>query len=384
MNIKNTQGAGHQVLGLETAPHLKAKITTPMIMGIVFGSLIPALIVQIYYFGYGVLWQFMIALTTAIICETMVAILRRRNVVIALSDFSYAVTALILALTVPPLLGVYFTMVATAFAIIVVKSVFGGLGQNIFNPAMAGFIFMVISCPSQIGNTWVVPAPAACTVATANQTFEVIFNGKDPVELRNSISSLTLKHYNVDEDNLLTNSDLLTRVDGYSGATYLESIKSARKRGNLDEESPDHEFSHDNYQAYAALAIAYTLGGIVLLSFRIIMFKMVLVFFASFMGLAALMHYLLPGNFMNVTDSVLFGGTMLCAFYIITDPVTNAGTSKGRTIFAILVALLIIFIRAYGSYSDAVAFAVMLGNAFAPLIDVVTKRRPFGVGYKRG
>ena len=142
MNIKNTQGAGHQVLGLETAPHLKAKITTPMIMGIVFGSLIPALIVQIYYFGYGVLWQFMIALTTAIICETMVAILRYRNVVIALSDFSYAVTALILALTVPPLLGVYFTMVATAFAIIVVKSVFGGLGQNIFNPAMAGFIFI--------------------------------------------------------------------------------------------------------------------------------------------------------------------------------------------------------------------------------------------------
>ena len=93
-------------------------------------------------------------------------------------------------------------------------------------------------------------------MATANQTFEVIFNGKDPVELRNSISSLTLKHYNVDEDNLLTNSDLLTRVDGYSGATYLESIKSARKRGNLDEESPDHEFSHDNYQAYECLHVS--------------------------------------------------------------------------------------------------------------------------------
>lgn len=384
MNIKNSQGAGHQILGLETAPHLKARITTPMIMAIVLACLIPAFLVQIYYFGYGILWQFITALITAVICESAVALMRHKKITTALSDLSYAVTALILALTLPPLLGCYFTVIATVFAIIVVKSVFGGLGQNIFNPAMAGFIFVVISCPSQMGNTWIVPAPAACSVATASSTFDVIFKNSDPVALRNAVSSLTLKHYNVDEENLLTDGDLLERIDGYSGATFLETIKSARKRGNLEQETPVHEFSHDNYQAYAALAIAYCLGGIVLMGFRIIMIKMVLVFFASFIGVSALMHHLLPGSFMSVTDNLLFGGTLLAAFYIITDPVTNAGTSKGRVYFAILVATLIVFIRAYGSYSDAVAFAVMLGNAFAPLIDVLTRRRSFGYNYKRG
>ena len=86
----------------------------------------------------------------------------------------------------------------------------------------------------------------------------------------------------------------------------------------------------------------------------------------------------------SAVEHLLLGGTMLGAFYIITDPVTTCGTFKGRILLSVIIALLIILIRVHGSYSDSVAFAVMLGNCLAPLMDVLTKRRPFGIGYRKG
>ena len=111
---------------------------------------------------------------------------------------------------------------------------------------------------------------------------------------------------------------------------------------------------------------------------------MVVVFFVAIVAFSLLLSHILPGYFLPPLDTLLFGGTMMAAFFIITDPVTNAGTSKGRIYFSILVAFLIVLLRAFGSYSDAVAFAVMLSNAAAPLIDVLTHRRPFGYRYKKG
>lgn len=380
MNTSISSVSNRHNLGIETAPHLKATITTQKIMAIVAVSLIPALFVQIFFFGFGILWQFLISVVTATICEIIVALLRHRNVIHSLSDLSYIVTALILAFTLPPLLHSYYTIVATIFAIIVVKSIFGGLGHNIFNPAMAGFIFIVISCPQSMTNTWVVPAPFAYTEASVENTFNVIFDKADPVDLKNRIEGLNINEPTDDDESRLISSSI---VDSFSGATYLESIKSARKTGTLDIQT-GHDFTNGNYRAYLALAIAYGLGALFLAFFRIILIKMVLAFIISFALIQGLMHHLYPGNFMNIADGFLFGGTLIAAFYIITDPVTNAGTSKGRVYFSILVAFLIIFLRAFGSYSDAVAFAVMLSNACAPLIDVLTHRRPYGFGYKKG
>ena len=161
MTTSISNGSNRQNLGIETAPHLKATITTQKIMAIVAVSLIPALFVQVFFFGFGILWQFIISVFTATLCEIIISLLRHRKIIHSLSDLSYVVTALILAFTLPPLLPCYYTVVASIFAIVVVKSVFGGLGHNIFNPAMAGFIFIVISCPQAMTNTWVVPAPYA-------------------------------------------------------------------------------------------------------------------------------------------------------------------------------------------------------------------------------
>ncbi len=363
----------------ENAPHLKGRMTTQKIMLCVLLALIPAFITHIYFYGCAVIWQFAICAITAVVCEIAVAFLRSRSIKNALSDFSYLVTALILAFTLPQLISFYYTVAATVFAIIVVKSVFGGLGQNIFNPAMAGFVFITVSAPAAFTNTFIVPQANAYEVATLERTYDVIFEHKDSKALIDSIDALRQTTLENDDNAKIS----LSFVDSLSGATYLESIKSARKTSTL-ENVPAHDFLSGNYKAYVYLAAAYTLGGIFLMALRIILVKMVVVFFISLGAFQYLMHYLCPGNFMGVTDAMLFGGTMLAAFFIITDPVTNAGTARGRIVFSIVVAFLIVFLRAYGSYSDAVAFAVMLGNGLAPLIDVMTRRRPYGVGYKKG
>ena len=174
-----------------------------------------------------------------------------------------------------------------------------------------------------------------------------------------------------------------TDTDATTGATFLEEIKSARKSGTLYEKT-NVDFQSSEYLAYFCLAIAYLLGGLALIAFKIILVKMVVVFFVAIVAFSLLLSHIFPGYFLPPLDTLLFGGTMMAAFFIITDPVTNAGTSKGRIYFSILVAFLIVLLRAFGSYSDAVAFAVMLSNAAAPLIDVLTHRRPFGYRYKKG
>ena len=111
---------------------------------------------------------------------------------------------------------------------------------------------------------------------------------------------------------------------------------------------------------------------------------MIVSFFIAITCFVLLGQWLFPDLVLSLDTQLILGGTMLGAFYIITDPVTNAGTARGRIIFAILCAFLIVLIRAFGSYSDAVAFAVLLANASAPLIDVLTHRRAYGYNYHKG
>src|SRR5574344_2671747 len=207
MTTSISNGSNRQNLGIETAPHLKATITTQKIMAIVAVSLIPALFVQVFFFGFGILWQFIISVFTATLCEIIISLLRHRKIIHSLSDLSYVVTALILAVTLPPLLPCYYTVVASIFAIVVVKSVFGGLGHNIFNPAMAGFIFIVISCPKIVGTTWISPAPQAYTYASAQATFDVVYSGQNASEIKNLVDSLNVT------DN---SNDAIEAVSGHS------------------------------------------------------------------------------------------------------------------------------------------------------------------------
>lgn len=426
-----------QNLGIEPAPHVHCTMSTRKIMVLVLLSLVPALAVFTYFFGAGTLIQFALAAVTAVFCQLLAAFLRGRSLKRALQDPSGLVTALLLALTLPPLMPWYFTVIGTVFAMIIVRECFGGLGMNLFNPAMSGFIFLVISVPGVFYNTWITPTPNAISIAHPTRVYEVIFTGASPDDL---ISELKVLNREQEEAYFVAKAEAAQQaaqqaaeqaaqqateqaaqsdaqqdaaaqseatpaevaaptvpalptstlqieghaaVDVLTGATFLESIKTARKAGNVDEQLK-LDFMNPSFNAYLWLAGAYALGGLFLIATHVIRFQVPLSFLVGVVALGALWHYLDPTMSISAVEHVLMGGTMLGAFYIVTDPVTTCGTFKGRILLSFFIGLLVIVIRVHGSYSDSVAFAVMLGNCMAPLMDVMTKRRPFGVGYRKG
>lgn len=419
-----------QNLGIEPAPHVHCTMSTRKIMVLVLLSLVPALAVFTYFFGAGTLIQFALAAVTAVLCQLLAAFLRGRSLKRALQDPSGLVTALLLALTLPPLMPWYFTVIGTVFAMIIVRECFGGLGMNLFNPAMSGFIFLVISVPGVFYNTWITPTPNAISIAHPTRVYEVIFTGASPDDL---ISELKVLNREQEEAYFVSKAEAAQQaaqqaaeqaaaqqdaqqdaaaqpeaapaevaapaapalpastlqieghaaVDVLTGATFLESIKTARKAGNVDEQLK-LDFMNPSFNAYLWLAGAYALGGLFLIATHVIRFQVPLSFLVGVVALGALWHYLDPTMSISAVEHVLMGGTMLGAFYIVTDPVTTCGTFKGRILLSFFIGLLVIVIRVHGSYSDSVAFAVMLGNCMAPLMDVMTKRRPFGVGYRKG
>lgn len=414
-----------QNLGIEPAPHVHCTMSTRKIMVLVLLSLVPALVVFTYFFGAGTLIQFALAAVTAALCQLLAAFLRGRSLKRALQDPSGLVTALLLALTLPPLMPWYFTVIGTVFAMIIVRECFGGLGMNLFNPAMSGFIFLVISVPGVFYNTWITPTPNAISIAHPTRVYEVIFTGASPDDL---IAVLKVLNRAQEEAYFVAKAEAAQKaaeqaaqqaaqqdeaaqqdaaapseaapaevaaptstlqieghaaVDVLTGATFLESIKTARKAGNVDEQLK-LDFMNPSFNAYLWLAGAYALGGLFLIATHVIRFQVPLSFLVGVIALGALWHYLDPTMSISAVEHVLMGGTMLGAFYIVTDPVTTCGTFKGRILLSFFIGLLVIVIRVHGSYSDSVAFAVMLGNCMAPLMDVMTKRRPFGVGYRKG
>ncbi len=415
-----------QNLGIEPAPHVHCTMSTRKIMVLVLLSLVPALAVFTYFFGAGTLIQFALAAVTAVLCQLLAAFLRGRSLKRALQDPSGLVTALLLALTLPPLMPWYFTVIGTVFAMIIVRECFGGLGMNLFNPAMSGFIFLVISVPGVFYNTWITPTPNAISIAHPTRVYEVIFTGASPDDL---IAELKVLNREQEEAYFVAKAAAAQKaaeqaaaqqdaqqdaaapqdaaaqseaapaapalpastlqieghaaVDVLTGATFLESIKTARKAGNVDEQLK-LDFMNPSFNAYLWLAGTYALGGLFLIATHVIRFQVPLSFLVGVVALGALWHYLDPTMSISAVEHVLMGGTMLGAFYIVTDPVTTCGTFKGRILLSFFIGLLVIVIRVHGSYSDSVAFAVMLGNCMAPLMDVMTKRRPFGVGYRKG
>lgn len=361
-----TESSRRQNLGIEAAPHLYARTSTSSIMAVTSLCLIPAFLVSLYFTGFGIVWQLGISLATAIVCEIACSILRHRQLLSMIKDYSFIITCLILVMTLPPLLPWYLTCAATAFAILIVKEAFGGLGMNIFNPAMAGFIFIFISSSNFMFQSWVSPHADAISIATPQSTYEVIFKNSSSKELRDQIKNME--------------ADI---PDAFTGATWLESINTARKAGSsLD--IGEIKFSSESFIGYLYSAFALMVGGIVLMCIKLVFIRMILAYFTALVLFSGLFYYFYPQYFLPPLHELLCGGTIIAGFFIITDPVTNAGTAKGRIIYAIFTAFLIVMIRAFGTYSDAVAFSVLLANAAAPLIDVLTHRRSFGNKYKKG
>lgn len=314
-------------------------------------ALVPAIAVYQLYFGPAILVSISLASMTAILAEA--AMLRLRGVPVKpfLADGSALVTAWLLALSMPPLSPWWLIVLATLFAIVVAKHLYGGLGQNVFNPAMVGYAVMLISFPAQM-TQWPAVDVLAHAHLTLAQTVQFIFHGQLPAGMQ---------------------------FDALTMATPLDHLKTQlRLEHTLPEIVSAPLYGHLGGKGSEFVALAYLAGGAYLLQQRIITWHMPTAFIGALAGMALVMHGFDGDRYAAPWFHLASGGAMLAAFFIVTDPVTGATTPKGKLIFAGGVGALTYFIRTFGGYPDGIAFGVLIMNMCAPLIDAYTQPRVFG------
>jgi len=349
------------------SPHAHQRRTTQHIMLWVLLALIPGLAAQCYFFGWGPLLQITVAVTVALITEAVILIVREKPLRATLDDFSAVVTAVLLAISIPPLAPWWVIVIGTLFSIGIVKHVYGGIGQNVFNPAMAGYVLLLISFPVQM-TSWMPPSTLA--------TFELNFI--DSLWL--FFTQYTSEGYSLEQVRLI---ELTQSLDAIVMATPLDEIKTQLSQGyTLTEIKKSDVFSGIAGTGWLWVNLGYLVGGLLLLHKRIIQWHIPVALLASLALFAALGSLFAADQLPGVSLHLLSGGAMLAAFFIATDPVSAATSNRGKLVYAALIGMLIYIIRTWGGYPDAIAFAVLIANMCVPVIDYYTRPRAYGHGGK--
>lgn len=354
--------AKNRRLKIASAPFTHNKQSTSLVMLWVLLAAIPGIAVQIYFFGVGTLFQILLAMLTAILTEAVSIRLREKPIVPVLKDNSAIVTALLLGVSLPPLAPWWLIVLGTFFAITIAKQCYGGLGQNPFNPAMVGYVVLLISFPVHMTN-WLPPHELQNLSISPLDSLSVIFNG-------HTLTGISLEQ-------------LRTGVDGMSQATPLDSFKTGLLTHSVTEvlQQPILQGSLAGI-GWQWVNIAYLIGGLIMINRRVISWHIPLSFLGTLAILAVVSYLIDDSRFAPPLVQLLSGATMLGAFFIATDPVTASTTPKGRIIFGVIIGFLVWVIRVFGGYPDAVAFAVLLANITVPLIDYYTQPRAYGHGHK--
>lgn len=337
------------------SPHIKEAISVQSMMLMVLLAMIPGAMASLYFFGWGVLFNLCIAISVAIISEATILRIRQRDVKQGLYDGSALVTACLLALALPALAPWWLTTIATLFAIVIAKHLYGGLGFNPFNPAMVGYIVVMISFPLEM-TLWSIPIGIAGGYPDFITSFNWVFTGVLPV-------SHTL--------------------DSISMATPIDTIKTQLNQLHAISETRDNAefaplFSSLSGYGWEWINGLYLAGGIWLAKKDIIDWRIPVSFIISLAFIANIFAVVDFSTYSSPLFHLLSGGTMLCAFFIATDPVTASTTPRGRWIYGAGVGALVYIIRTWGGYPDGIAFAVVLMNIAVPLIDYYTLPKAYG------
>ncbi len=343
---------------ISSSPYAHNRRSTSNIMLWVAICLLPGIAVQSYFFGYGVLVQVIFAILFAWLLEASIMKLRKRSPLAALRDNSALVTAMLIAVAIPPLSPWWLLMIGLVFAIVIGKHLYGGLGQNLFNPAMVAYVVLLISFPVQM-TSWVAPESLSHVHISLLDSIQLFLTGFNS-------DGLSLQQVRIG-------------IDGTTMATPLDAFKTSYKAGHtVSEIMQQTQFSGLAGVGWQWVNIAYLLGGLVLLKQRIIQWQIPLALLAALFISSSLFALFAPGTTASPIMQLLSGATMLGAFFIATDPVTASTTTKGRLIYAAFIGLVIFIIRSWGGFPDGVAFAVLLANMMVPLIDYYTKPRAYG------
>jgi electron transport complex protein RnfD len=363
-------------LSLSSSPHQRVKRDTGQVMRIVIYAMIPGMIAQSWFFGWGMLIQAIIAVASALIFEGVILYLRKRPIERTLTDYSAVLTGLLIAISIPPTLPWWMTIIGVFFAIAVAKQVYGGLGFNIFNPAMIAYVVLLISFPAAM-SLWLPAATHAAITPSFLDSASLIFTG------------FTTSGYDVTQ--LRTVAGGASMVDGVTMATPLDTLKTDLTQGLTYSESlAKPTFDGSLFDAAGAgwgwVSLAYLLGGLALVKTRVISWHIPGSMVISVFVCAALLHLVNGDLYASPLFHLLNGAVIVGAFFIATDPVSASTTPKGRIIFGAAIGFWVVIIRVFGGYPDAVAFAVIIMNMAVPLIDYYTRPRVYGknVSSKRG
>ncbi|KOO14508.1 electron transporter RnfD [Vibrio xuii] len=343
---------------IASSPHAHSRRSTPDLMKWVALCALPGLAAQTYFFGWGTIIQLLLAIVIGLTLEALVMLARKRPPMSALRDNSALVTAWLLAIAIPPLSPWWVITIGLIFAIVIAKHLYGGIGQNLFNPAMVAYVVLLISFPVQM-TSWISPQELQATPVSSGDAFSLIFTGFN-------LEGLSLQQ-------------IRTGIDGITMATPLDAFKTALTAGNTASEAlTQPQFGGLAGIGWEWVNLAYLIGGLLLIKLRVINWHIPVSFLVSLTLISGLFMLLSPGTTASPTIHLLSGATMLGAFFIATDPVSASTTVKGRLIFGAFIGAMVFIIRSWGGFPDGVAFAVLLGNMCVPLIDYYTKPRTYG------
>ncbi len=341
----------------QEAPFLAPKANVASIMQQVLLALVPAALAHVWFFGPGFILNLLIASAFCVAGEATMVRFRGREPRQALSDYSALVTAALLAFALPSLTPWWVTATGALFGVVVAKHLYGGLGFNIFNPAMAGYVVILVAFPMHL-NLWV--APRMGDIDYQYLTF---------------VETLTYT---------LTGSlpDALS-FDAVSRATPLDAMKSGLNNARTVAEVRLLPIIGDfGGRGWEWIGNYIAIGGVWLLIKKIIRWQISLGVAVGLLFPATVMYLIEPGSNPGPGFHLFGGSAMLCAFFIATDPVSAATSPKGRFIYGAGIGFLIYAIRSWGSYADGVAFAVLIMNMAVPAIDYMTQ--PHIVGHYEG
>lgn len=334
-----------------TSPHLIARHSVGGIMRQVLYALVPGTAAMIWFFGWGVLVNVTLAVLFAVMFEALMVALRRRPVLDTVSDFSAVLAGWLFALAIPPLAPFWVLLVGTGFAIVVAKHLYGGLGYNPFNPAMIGYVVVLVSFPREI-SLWPSPEGLTGVSFTLLQTLQTSLTGRLPDGME---------------------WDAITRASPLD--MMRDSLVVGQTVGEVTGSPIFGSFSQTEWEWAGNL---FLLGGLWLLYRRVITWHVPVSMLLTLSVIAGLFWVIDPDQFASPAFHVFSGAAIIGAFFIATDPVSGATTPLGRILFGVGIGVLTYVIRTWGGYPDGVAFAVLLMNMVAPTLDHYTRPRIFG------
>ena len=334
-----------------SSPHLPVAPSVHALMRQVIYALLPGIAVAAWFFGWGILVNLLVACVAGLLTETAMLKLRGRPVARFTTDGSVLITAMLLSLAIPPLAPWWLTAFGTAFAVIFGKHLYGGLGYNPFNPAMLGYVALLISFPTEM-TSWLPARTLAEAPPSLLTVLSFTFLGDLPAGvLHDALTGATPLDY--------------TRTHLAQGHTLLESRESTAVWAL-------------GGPGWTWMSLAFLAGGLWMLWKGTIRWQ-IPAGLLGMLGLLALVFWAIdPDRFASPAFHWFSGASMIGAFFIATDPISASTTPRGRLVYGALIGLLTYVIRTWGGYADAIAFSVLLANLCVPLIDQYTQPRVYG------